>query len=58
MTSQPGKQTIPVHIVPNISSSKANQTMKFSHLIEYIRRTILFEKSYKKCGAETIRRPF
>ena len=29
MTSQPGKQTIAVHILSNMSSSKSNQTMKF-----------------------------
>ena len=29
MTSQPGKQTIIIHILPNISRSKDNQTMKF-----------------------------
>ena len=28
MTSQPGKQTIAIHILPNISRSKDNQTMK------------------------------
>ena len=34
MTSQPGLQTIPMHILPNISQSKGNQTMKFGQLIE------------------------
>ena len=34
MTSQPGKQTIAINILPNISKSKGNQKMKFSHLIE------------------------
>ena len=29
MTSQPGKQTITIHILPNISRSTDNQTMKF-----------------------------
>ena len=29
MTSQPGKQTIAIHIMPNISRGKGNQTMKF-----------------------------
>ena len=28
MTSQPGKQTIAIHIMPNISRGKGNQTMK------------------------------
>ena len=34
MTSQPGKQTIAIHIYPNISRSKGNQTMEFGELIE------------------------
>ena len=29
MTSQPGKQTIPMHILPNISRSKDNKALKF-----------------------------
>ena len=33
MTWQPGKQTIAIHIPPNISRSKSNQTMKFGQLI-------------------------
>ena len=28
MTSQPDKKTITVHILPNISRSKSNQTLK------------------------------
>ena len=44
MTSQPGSQTITIHILPNISGSKGNQLMKFSPLIEYIRKkTFLFK---------------
>ena len=35
MTSQPGFQTIAIHILPNISQSKGNQTMKYSQIIEY-----------------------
>ena len=34
MTSQPGKQTIAIHILPHFSRSKGNQTMKFGQLIE------------------------
>ena len=41
MTSQPGKQTITMHILPNISRSKGNQTTKFGSLIQYIKRNIL-----------------
>ena len=44
MTSKPGLQTIPVHILPNISQSKGNQTMKFGQLIEYNKRNIFLQK--------------
>ena len=58
MTSQPGQQTMTIHILPNISRSKGNQTVKFGQLIDYNMRHIFLEKSYKKCGGETIHRPF
>ena len=35
MTSQPGLQTNAIHILPNISRHKCNQTMKLGQLIEY-----------------------
>ena len=35
MTSQPGKQTIAIHTLSNISRIKDNQAMKFGQLIEY-----------------------
>ena len=35
MTSQPGLQTIAIHILSNISQSKGTQTMKIGQLIEY-----------------------
>ena len=44
MTSQPGKQTIVIHILPNILRSKNNQTMKFSQLIDYNTKNIFKEK--------------
>ena len=34
MASQPGDKTITIHILPNISRSKGNQTMEFGQLIE------------------------
>ena len=40
MTSQPGLQTIAIHVLPNMSQSKDNQTMKFGQLIEYNKRNI------------------
>ena len=58
MTSQPGKQTIAIHTLPSISRIKVNQTMKFGQLIEYDIRNTFLEKSYAKCGGETIPRPF
>ena len=57
MTSQPGQQTIAIHILPNISRSKGNQAMKFGQLIEYNMKNIFVEKSYTKCAGETIPRP-
>ena len=54
MTSQPVKQTIVIHILPNISRSKGNQPMKFGQLIEDNMRSIFVEKS--KCGGGTIPR--
>ena len=45
MTSQSGLQTIAIHILPNISQSKGNQTMKFGQLIEYNKK-IFFSKNY------------
>ena len=41
-------------ILPNISSSKGNQTMKFDQLIAYSMKNIFLERSYIKCGGETI----
>ena len=44
MTLQPGLQTIAIHILPNISQSKSNQTMKFGHLMEYSKINIFLQK--------------
>ena len=35
MTSQPGLQTIGMHILSNISQNKDYQAVKFGQLIEY-----------------------
>ena len=48
MTSQPGLQTIWIHILPNISQSKGNQTMKSGQLIEHNRRYIFLQKLCRK----------
>ena len=58
MTSQPGKQTIAIHILPDISRSKVKQIMKFGQLIEYNMKYIFLVESYIKCGGETSPRPF
>ena len=58
MTSQPGKQTIAMHTLPNIWRSKGNQTIKFGELIDYDMRNIFLEKSFRKCGGETSPRSF
>ena len=42
---QPGKQIIAMHILPNISKSKGNQTMKVCQLIEYRMRKNFLERS-------------
>ena len=41
-----------MHIMPNISRSKDNQTMEINQLIEYNMRSIFLEKSYAKYSAE------
>ena len=56
MTSQAGQQTIALLILPNISRSKDNLTMKSGQLIEYNLRNIFVEKSYTKFAGETIPR--
>ena len=43
MTSQPGYQTIAIHILSNIFRIKGNQTMKFSQLVKYNKRNILLQ---------------
>ena len=53
MTSQPAKQTTTIYILPNISRSKGNHTMKLDQLIEYIKRNVFLQKSFKKGDWET-----
>ena len=47
-----------MHILPNISRTMGNQTMEFGQLIEYNMRKTFVEKSYTRCGGETIPRSF
>ena len=58
MTSQPDQQTVVIHILSIISTSKSNETVKPGQLIEGNMKNIFFEKSYTKCGGETSPRPF
>ena len=37
-----------MHMLPNISGSRGNQTMKFGQLIEYDMKNIFLENSYIK----------
>ena len=57
MTSQPGLQTNPAHILPNISQSKGYQTMKFGQLIEHNTRNMFLQKLCGKWGRVTSSRP-
>ena len=50
MTSQTGQQIITIQVLPNNAKSKANQTIKFSHLIEQNMRKNFLEKLNTKCG--------
>ena len=58
MTSQPGKQAIVIHVLPNIVRNKDNQAIKFGQLKEYNMKNIFIEKPYTKYGGETSPRPF
>ena len=58
MTSQPDQQTIAIHIFPNISRRKCNQTIKLGQIIEYNMRNTFVKKSYTKYDGETIPRLF
>ena len=58
MISQTFSQKIAICILTDISRTKGNQVLKFDQLVEYNMRIIFLEKSYRKCGRETILRPF
>ena len=44
MTSQTAKQSVTMHLLPNISQRKGNETMKFGQLLEYNIRNIFSKK--------------
>ena len=56
-TSQRGLQLILIHILPNISQSKGNQTMKSGQLIEHNKKNIFLQKWCEKRGRMTSSRP-
>ena len=63
MTSQHGKQTIKItiHILPNISRSECNQSLKFDKLIEVNKRNIFSKTNHAEMevrNKETSLRPF
>ena len=43
MASQHGLQIMTIHILPNISQRKGNQTVKFGPLIEYNKKNVFFK---------------
>ena len=53
MTSQPGQQMI-TYILPNISPSKSNQTMKFGQLIEFSKINSFLQKLCRKSDRERL----
>ena len=57
MTSKPGLRTIAIHILPSISESKGNQTIKVCQLIEYNKTNYFLRRLCGKWGRETSYRP-
>ena len=57
MASQPGQQTITIHILPNISRSKGNQTMIFGQVMQYNMINIFLQKSCRRWARESSSRP-
>ena len=51
-----GKQIITIHILPNISRNKENQTMKFGNL-EYNMRSIFLEKMWQNVMKKLVPEP-
>ena len=53
VTSQPGLETIAIHILSNMSQSKGNQTITFRQLIE-LSRQLFFFKNYAENEARRL----
>ena len=58
MTSQPGKQTIAIHILPYISKSKGYWTMIFGHIVEYNIRNVSWKNHTHKRVEKLFSGPF
>ena len=58
LTSQPGKQTIAILILPNISERKGHQIMKFGQLIEYNISNIFLENHTENSVEKLFPDPF
>ena len=54
MTTQPAQKAILIHILPNISRSKDNQTVKLGQLTECNMKNILIENYRKKVEQKLI----
>ena len=54
MTTQPGKQTTAIHILPNLSRHKGNPTIKFGQLTEFNMRNIFLEKTYTRNNSQAL----
>ena len=57
MTSQPGQQTMTIHILPNISLIKSNQAIELGQVIQDNKRKRFPWNSCRKWGVETRPRP-
>ena len=53
MTPQTVKKESTIHILPNTSRRKCNQTMELCQFIEYVMRNTFLKNSYLKSGGET-----
>ena len=58
LTSQPGKQTIAILILPNILERKGHQIMKFGQLIEYNISNIFLENHTENSVEKLFPDPF
>ena len=58
MTPQSWKQTLAINILPNISRSKANKTMKFGQLIEDNMKNIFLENIAQNMVKKLFSDPF